>query len=76
MPFVVLMMLLGVSIVAADGWGGRAATIIVLMVAAAKVALVVSEYVEVRYAARWLMIIWVVWGSAVFIGLIALLALS
>jgi hypothetical protein len=69
--FALLVVLLGISVFVADV--ERWTPGIVLALAAAKVALVVSEFVEVRGAASWLVGAWLAWGVAVFGGLAVLL---
>ena len=68
-PFVLLASLLAFSVLVGDVVGGRWAPVVVIALAALKVAVVVSEYVEVRGSARWLVGAWLAWGSAVFGGL-------
>ena len=68
-PLALLALLLALSVTVGDGLGGAAAPAVVLGLAAAKVAIVVSEYVEVRHSARWLIAAWVAWGTATFVGL-------
>lgn len=68
----VLVVLLFVSVELAEVSSGAAVRLGVLVLAAAKVAVVVSEYVEVRGAARWLVVGWLVWGAGTFGGLAVL----
>lgn len=68
-PWLVLVVLLAVSATIGDGFSGRAVALAVIVLAAAKVAVVVAEYVEVRGAARWLVALWLVWGLGTFVGL-------
>jgi len=71
LTFAFLLALLGISVLVADG--ERWTSGLVLALAGAKVALVVSEFVEVRGAASWLVGVWLVWGVSVFGGLAVLL---
>lgn len=70
--FGVLAALLVASVALADLATGPTMRLAVLALAAVKVALVASEYVEVRGSARWLVAVWWGWGSATFVGLAVL----
>ncbi len=69
---VVIAVLLVASVELAELSSGAVAHLGVLALAAAKVAIVVSEYVEVRGAARWLVVGWLAWGAGTFGGLAVL----
>lgn len=71
-PYLVLVVLLAVSATVGDGFDGRAASLAVIALAATKVAVVVAEYVEVRGAARWLVALWLVWGTGTLVGVAAI----
>lgn len=73
-PFAVLVALLAVSVAIGDGVPESGAAMAVLGLAAVKVLVVVSEFVEVRGAASWLVGAWLAWGAVVFGGLAVLLA--
>lgn len=64
--------LLVLSVALAGTSAGTAMRLGVLALAAVKVALVASEYVEVRGSSRWLVLVWAGWGSLTFVGLAAL----
>ncbi|TCJ30806.1 hypothetical protein [Nocardioides jejuensis] len=66
---VLLAGLLALSVLLADVSSGVALRLAVLGLAAPKVALVASEYVEVRGSARWLTAVWTVWWIGTFAGL-------
>lgn len=68
-PLAILAALLVVSVAAGDGIGGRAASMVVLGLAAAKVVVVAAEYVELRHAPPWLIGLTSAWCVGTFTAL-------
>ena len=70
--FALLAALFAASVGLDEAASGSGVRITILALAALKVALIASEYVEVRGSAHWLVIVWAVWGAATFAGLAVL----
>ena len=70
----VLVALLAAAVVVGAFVRSGVGVLVLLLLAAAKVAVVVAEYLEIRGAARWLVALWAVWGVLTLGGLAVVLA--